>query len=59
MSVSREAERGVASLVVPGGEQAGAGARVVGWLTTTDHKVIGYMYITTSFGFFLIGESWR
>ncbi|MGW9212997.1 aa3-type cytochrome oxidase subunit I [Embleya sp. NPDC055664] len=45
----------MASLLPPGGERAGAGARVVGWLTTTDHKVIGYMYITTSFGFFLIG----
>ncbi|MEA2622616.1 MAG: cytochrome c oxidase subunit [Chloroflexota bacterium] len=25
------------------------------WLTTTDHKRIGAMYIATSFGFFLIG----
>ena len=25
------------------------------WLTTTDHKKIGAMYITTAFGFFLIG----
>ncbi|WP_343073844.1 cytochrome c oxidase subunit I [Phytoactinopolyspora mesophila] len=28
---------------------------VVRWLTSTDHKVIGYMYLMASFGFFLIG----
>ena len=27
---------------------------VVGWLTSTDHKVIGYLYIGTSFLFFLL-----
>ncbi len=26
---------------------------VVRWLTSTDHKVIGYMYLMSSFGFFL------
>jgi cytochrome c oxidase subunit I len=25
------------------------------WLTTTDHKKIGAMYVTTAFGFFLVG----
>jgi cytochrome c oxidase subunit 1 len=25
------------------------------WLTTTDHKKIGAMYVTTSFGFFILG----
>jgi cytochrome c oxidase subunit 1 len=30
-----------------------AQARVVGWLTTTDHKVIGNLYLITSFTFFL------
>ncbi|MCC3655567.1 cytochrome c oxidase subunit I [Streptomyces sp. S07_1.15] len=29
------------------------GRRVLGWLTTTDHKVIGNLYLVTSFGFFL------
>ncbi|WP_458077112.1 aa3-type cytochrome oxidase subunit I [Streptomyces sp. EMB26] len=29
------------------------GRAVVRWLTTTDHKVIGQMYLTTAFGFFL------
>src|SRR3954462_7196856 len=31
------------------------GQQVVRILTTTDHKLIGKMYLTTSFGFFLIG----
>jgi cytochrome c oxidase subunit 1 len=28
---------------------------IVNWLTSTDHKVIGYMYFITSFAYFLIG----
>src|SRR3954465_12902646 len=31
------------------------GQQVVRILTTTDHKLIGKMYLTTSFGFFMIG----
>ncbi len=31
------------------------GRAVVSWVTTTDHKTIGYMYLVTSFFFFLIG----
>ena len=31
------------------------GKIVVSWLTTTDHKVLGYMYLITSFVFFCIG----
>ena len=31
------------------------GQIAVKWLTTTDHKVIGHLYIITSFIFFLIG----
>nr|WP_328807054.1 cytochrome c oxidase subunit I [Nocardiopsis coralli] len=31
------------------------GSLVVSWLTSTDHKVIGYMYLITSFAFFLFG----
>ena len=30
------------------------GRIVVSWLTSTDHKTIGYMYIITSFTFFLL-----
>ncbi|MFG1945981.1 cytochrome c oxidase subunit I [Nonomuraea sp. NPDC048826] len=32
----------------------GAGAAIVRWLTSTDHKVIGYLYLITSFTFFAI-----
>ena len=28
---------------------------VLEWLTTTDHKKIGVMYIVTSFAFFMLG----
>ncbi|MBL1099836.1 aa3-type cytochrome oxidase subunit I [Streptomyces coffeae] len=31
------------------------GRLLVDWLTTTDHKKIGHLYLITSFGFFLIG----
>jgi cytochrome c oxidase subunit 1 len=31
------------------------GATVIKWLTTTDHKVIGNLYLISSFGFFMIG----
>ncbi|MGW7003188.1 aa3-type cytochrome oxidase subunit I [Streptomyces sp. NPDC054933] len=31
------------------------GQAAIKWLTTTDHKMIGTLYIVTSFGFFLIG----
>ncbi|MFC4517174.1 cytochrome c oxidase subunit I [Streptomyces ehimensis] len=36
----------------PGG---GLGGRIREYLTTTDHKTIGNMYLVTSFGFFLLG----
>src|SRR5699024_2517875 len=31
------------------------GKTVVSWITTTDHKVVGYMYLITSFLFFCLG----
>ncbi|KQX77378.1 cytochrome C oxidase subunit I [Streptomyces sp. Root1310] len=33
----------------------GRGRVVVDWLTTTDHKKIGHLYLITSFAFFLVG----
>jgi cytochrome c oxidase subunit 1 len=32
-----------------------AGATIIKWLTTTDHKAIGTLYTVTSFAFFLVG----
>ena len=31
------------------------GSLIVNWMTSTDHKIIGYMYLITSFAFFLLG----
>ncbi|MFI0775955.1 cytochrome c oxidase subunit I [Streptomyces sp. NPDC021212] len=33
----------------------GRGRAMVDWLTTTDHKKIGHLYLISSFGFFLMG----
>ncbi|MCC3777502.1 cytochrome c oxidase subunit I [Streptomyces sp. UNOB3_S3] len=38
----------------PAGQRS-PGRIIVDWLTTTDHKKIGNLYLITSFGFFLIG----
>ncbi|MEU7912326.1 aa3-type cytochrome oxidase subunit I [Microbispora bryophytorum] len=35
--------------------QRGTGARIASWLSSTDHKVIGNLYLITTFLFFLIG----
>ncbi|GGW99856.1 putative cytochrome c oxidase subunit 1-alpha [Streptomyces malachitofuscus] len=40
---------------VPVAERRGRGRVVITWLTTTDHKKIGHLYLITSFVFFLIG----
>jgi cytochrome c oxidase subunit I len=36
----------------PGGSRMGS--LLASWLSTTDHKIIGHLYLITSFGFFLI-----
>ncbi|WP_344031753.1 cytochrome c oxidase subunit I [Streptomyces luteireticuli] len=38
-----------------GNPRVRAGLRLHGYLTTTDHKTIGNMYLATAFGFFLAG----
>ena len=35
-------------------EAKGKGRLIVAWLTSTDHKIIGYMYLIASFLFFLL-----
>jgi cytochrome c oxidase subunit 1 len=50
----------VSNTPVPGAAHAPAsagrkGSFLAGWLSSTDHKVIGYLYLITSFGFFLVG----
>ncbi|MET9886637.1 cytochrome c oxidase subunit I [Streptomyces sp. NPDC006430] len=35
--------------------RVGQGAAVVRWLSTTDHKVIGNLYLVTAFAYFLFG----
>ncbi|MEI7647633.1 MAG: cytochrome c oxidase subunit I [Actinomycetes bacterium] len=42
------------SLTPAAPKQRSLGAIVISWVTSTDHKVIGYMYLITSFVFFLI-----
>ncbi|MDA0567989.1 cytochrome c oxidase subunit I [Streptomonospora sp. S1-112] len=32
-----------------------SGSVIVRWMSSTDHKVIGYMYIITAFAFFVVG----
>jgi cytochrome c oxidase subunit I len=39
--------------MVPEGPRRRRGGEIVSVLTSTDHKVIGYLYLATSFGFFL------
>ena len=44
----------VTPTAVAGKERNVVGNRIRGWLTTTDHKVIGNLYMVTAFGFFLL-----
>src|ERR1700712_95196 len=46
---------GQAATLQGGSQVARKGNLVVEYLTTTDHKKIGYMYLTTSFIYFLLG----
>ncbi|MEE1942096.1 cytochrome c oxidase subunit I [Streptomyces sp. TRM 70361] len=50
-----EARGGEETRTPAGSTGTGFGRALLRWLTTTDHKVIGNLYITTAFGFFLTG----
>src|SRR5215218_10672535 len=49
------AERATTTAVIATGRRRPLGRAVVRVLTTTDHKLIGHLYLITSFAFFLIG----
>jgi cytochrome c oxidase subunit 1 len=49
------AERATTTTSVAAAGRRPLGRFVVKWLTTTDHKLIGHLYLMTSFAFFLIG----
>ena len=53
--VSDPASGPISGLVDRGPVDHGPGHRIVGLLTTTDHKVIGNLYLVTSFLFFMLG----
>ena len=42
------------SPIIPRQRTDRKGGVLSGWVSSTDHKVIGYMYLITSFGFFII-----
>ncbi|MCW2902924.1 MAG: cytochrome c oxidase, subunit, partial [Streptosporangiaceae bacterium] len=44
-----------AAVAPAAGARTSKGRLIVSWMTSTDHKVIGYLYLITSFMFFLIG----
>src|SRR5437588_523548 len=45
----------MAAIALPAAASRAPGAGVVEWLTTTDHKKIGALYLYTTFLFFLAG----
>ena len=44
-----------AQAAVTSSRHARKGSIMADWLSSTDHKVIGHLYLITSFGFFMIG----
>ena len=47
------AERPTINVVAP--QPSNKGKNFVKWITSTDHKTIGYMYLMATFGWFLVG----
>lgn len=48
-------ESGLAATAAPSVSPRRKGSIVVAWITSTDHKTIGYMYMIASFVFFILG----
>ncbi|MFJ7279092.1 cytochrome c oxidase subunit I [Kitasatospora sp. NPDC098663] len=48
-----QTRRRAAARPAPGAARRRQGSAVLRWLSTTDHKAIGNLYLTTAFGFFL------
>ncbi|NDA41256.1 MAG: cytochrome ubiquinol oxidase subunit I, partial [Actinobacteria bacterium] len=48
------ATRPTQDFLPPSKKPLSKGRLIVKWLTTTDHKTIGYLYLITSFAWFLI-----
>jgi cytochrome c oxidase subunit 1 len=44
-----------APIAAPAARGYRKGSLLADWLSSTDHKIIGHLYLITSFGFFLIG----
>jgi cytochrome c oxidase subunit 1 len=44
-----------AAVTSAAGARTSKGRLIVSWMSSTDHKVIGYLYLITSFMFFLVG----
>jgi cytochrome c oxidase subunit I len=55
MTISIERPQGATPVAAAPERKRTLGQKVVNVLTTTDHKLIGHLYLTTSFVFFLIG----
>ncbi|WP_208870193.1 cbb3-type cytochrome c oxidase subunit I, partial [Streptomyces monomycini] len=57
MSILNEPQGAAAATApaAPPARKKSPGSVVVSWLTTTDHKTIGTLYLVTSFAFFCIG----
>ena len=47
-------ERTATPVTEPVARPGKPGSVLIRWITSTDHKVIGYLYLMTSFGFFLL-----
>ncbi|MET4144350.1 heme/copper-type cytochrome/quinol oxidase subunit 1, partial [Arthrobacter sp. UYCo732] len=55
MAITGASRIGTAATDSPAVVPRRKGAMVVTWITSTDHKIIGYMYLIASFVFFCLG----